>query len=70
MLGGVKGALASLAGCAALDAACARCAPAFIDGVGIRCPARFRVSPCSYGSRCGSSLLTIQARLEQCQVHR
>ena len=33
VLGGVKDALAALGGCAALDAACARCRLAFIDGV-------------------------------------
>jgi len=34
VLSGVKGALAPLGGCAALDPACARCALATIDGVG------------------------------------
>jgi hypothetical protein len=36
VLAGVKGSVAALGGCAALDAVCARCVLAFVDGVSFK----------------------------------
>jgi hypothetical protein len=49
VLGGVKGAFASLTGCTALDPACARCLQAIVDGVGRSCRDTIRMAACEAG---------------------